>query len=90
MTGIVYSLIKDKPNTYWSKRTGNTEFSNFINDDSMNNFKGKDWNIKSLIEYKTHEERRNILHHKILPYPFLRLTTFIRQMKYVMNYKSIG
>ena len=90
MTGTVYSLIKDKPNTYWSKRTGKTKFSNLILNDSENNSKGTEINRKNLTEYKTHEERRNILRQQIksdeiLPLPFLRLTTLIRQMKYVMD-----
>ena len=87
MTGTVYSLIKDKPNTYWSKRTGNTKFSNFIEKNSQNNSKGTEINRKKLMEYQRHEEKRNILRQsdEILPLPFSRLTTLIRQMENVMH-----
>ena len=42
------------------------------------------------MEYKTHEERKNILRQKIksdyiLPLPFSRLTTLIKQMENVMH-----
>ena len=90
MTGVSYSLIKDKPNTFWSKRTGHTEFFDFIHDDYQDDSKVTERNRKILSEYQTYEERRNILSQKIqsngdLPLPFLRLSSFLRKIKYVIN-----
>ena len=87
MTGIVYSLIKDKPNTYWSKRSGHPELSNIILDDSKNYTKEAEINKKNIMDYRTHEQRRNILSKNIksdevLSLPFLRLKTLLRQIKY--------
>ena len=50
-TGTVYSLIKDKPNTYWSKRSGHPELSNFFLDESKNYTKEAErtlWIIKHM------------------------------------------
>ena len=90
MTGVAYSLIKDKPNTFWSKRTGHTEFSDFILNDSQDDSKVTERNMKILSEHPSYKERRNILSQKIqsngnLPLHFLRLSSFLRKIKYVIN-----
>ena len=86
MTGIVYSLIK--PNTYWSKRTGQVKLSNFIQDDSQDKSIETEKNRNKLMEYQTHEARRNILSQKLQSkgiLPFLRLSSLLTKMKYVIN-----
>ena len=90
LTGVAYSIIKDKPNTYWSKRAGQTEYSTFIHDVSQDDSIETEKNRKILAEYQTYEERRNIWYNKIqsdgnLPLPFLRLSSFLRKIKYVMS-----
>ena len=80
MTGITYSLLKDKPNTYWSKRSGQTDLSSIHNDSQAD----------STLEYQTYEERMNILSKEVqsdrnLPLPFIRLSSFLKKIKYVIS-----
>ena len=79
ITGIVFS---NKPNTYWSKRTGQPEFSNFIHKDSQNSSEKTEMNDKNLTEYGTHQQIKT---NGMLPLPFLSFSTFLRQIKYVLH-----
>ena len=83
MTGTLCSLIKDNPNTYWSKRSGHPEFSNFIHDDSQNYAKEAEINIKNILDYRTHEQRRNILSQKIKS--FFEIENSPKTIKYVLR-----
>ena len=89
ITGIVFSA-----KTYWSKRSGQPEFSNFIYKDAENS-KETEKNENNLTEYGTHEQKRKYLvsqqieSNRILPLPYMSFSTFLRQIKYVLHNMDI-